>query len=293
MRVMAALPPLQQGVGAIHTIQILYTVSGFVVGFLVGMTGVGGGALMTPLLILLFGLHPSAAVGTDLLYAAATKSVGSAVHGYNRTVDWQVVRRLATGSVPMTLLTLIALSFFDVNGPATRQLIGAVLAFSLFLTAAILVFRKALIARYAATVGALPAHRIAMLTVVTGGILGVLVSISSVGAGAIGVTALILLYPKLPTARIVGSDIAHAVPLTLVAGIGHWFMGSIDWPIFGALVLGSIPGILIGSYAAVRIPETALRVVLAATLFVVATKLTFGLLPPSPNVVAVQVPGHH
>ena len=108
-----------------------------------------------------------------------------------------------------------------------------------------------------------------------------------------GATALILLYPKLPTARIVGSDIAHAVPLTLIAGIGHWFLGSIDWPIFTALILGSIPGILIGSYAAVRIPETALRVVLAVTLIVVATKLTFGLLPPSPNVVASQVPGRH
>jgi uncharacterized membrane protein YfcA len=257
------------------------------------MTGVGGGALMTPLLILLFGLHPATAVGTDLLYAAATKSVGSAVHGFNRTVDWRVVRRLATGSVPMTILTLAALSFLDVNGPTTRQLIGAVLAFALFLTAATLVFRNALIARYAANIGALPPGRIATLTVITGGILGVVVSISSVGAGAIGVTALILLYPKLPTARIVGSDIAHAVPLTLVAGLGHWFLGSIDWPIFGALILGSIPGILIGSYAAVRVPETALRVVLAATLIVVATKLTFGLLPPSPNVVAVQVPAHH
>jgi uncharacterized membrane protein YfcA len=293
LRELAAFGRSNKGIGAIHSIQILYSVSGFAVGFLVGITGVGGGSLMTPLLILLFGLHPATAVGTDLLYAAATKSVGSVVHGFNRTVDWRVVRRLATGSVPMTVLTLAALSVLDVNGPTTRQLIGAVLAFALFLTAATLVFRNALIARYAANIGALPASRIATLTVVTGGILGVLVSISSVGAGAIGVTALILLYPKLPTARIVGSDIAHAVPLTLVAGIGHWFLGSIDWPIFTALILGSIPGILIGSYAAVRIPETALRVVLAVTLIVVATKLTFGLLPPSPNVVAVQVPGRH
>jgi uncharacterized membrane protein YfcA len=293
LRELAAFGRSNKGIGAIHSIQILYSASGFAVGFLVGITGVGGGSLMTPLLILLFGLHPATAVGTDLLYAAATKSVGSVVHGFNRTVDWRVVRRLATGSVPMTVLTLAALSVLDVNGPTTRQLIGAVLAFALFLTAATLVFRNALIARYAANIGALPASRIATLTVVTGGILGVLVSISSVGAGAIGVTALILLYPKLPTARIVGSDIAHAVPLTLVAGIGHWFLGSIDWPIFTALILGSIPGILIGSYAAVRIPETALRVVLAVTLIVVATKLTFGLLPPSPNVVAVQVPGRH
>jgi hypothetical protein len=233
-------------------------------------------------------MHPAAAVGTDLLYAAATKSAGSVVHGLNRTVDWRVVRRLAAGSVPMTIVTIAALSYLDVNGPVTRQFIGAVLAFALLLTAATLVFRKAMVARYAARVGALPPEQIALLTVLIGGVLGILVSISSVGAGAIGVTALLLLYPKLPTARIVGSDIVHAVPLTLVAGIGHSFIGSIDWQIFAALILGSIPGILIGSYAAARVPETALRIVLAVTLVAVAMKLTFGLIPASTNVVAVQ-----
>ena len=113
-------------------------------------------------------------------------------------------------------------------------------------------------------------------------------SISSVGAGAIGVTALVLLYPKLPTARIVGSDIAHAVPLTLVAGIGHWFLGSIDFAVFTSLILGSVPGILLGSYAAVRVPDRALRLVLAVTLLVVATKLSFGLMAPPSDVVAVK-----
>ncbi len=275
---------------AIHSIDFLYTISGFAVGLLVGMTGVGGGALMTPLLILLFGINPAAAVGTDLFYAAVTKSAGGIVHGFNRTVDWRVVRRLATGSVPMTVVTTAALSLLDINGPATRQLIGAALAFTLFLTAATLVFRNAMTARYAARIGGLPEDRIALLTVVVGGVLGILVSISSVGAGAIGVTALVLLYPKLRTARIVGTDIVHAVPLALAAGIGHWFLGSIDWRIFLALILGSIPGILIGSYAAVRVPETALRIVLAVTLFAVATKLTFGLLPPGPNIVAAQSP---
>jgi uncharacterized membrane protein YfcA len=270
----------------------LYSLSGFAVGMLVGMTGVGGGSLMTPLLILLFGIHPAVAVGTDLLQAAATKTVGSLVHGFNRTIDWRIVRRLAAGSVPATVVTIIVLSRLDINGPVTQQLIGSVLAFALFLTAAILVFRKALVARYEARIGTLPENRIALLTVVVGSLLGVLVSISSVGAGAIGVTALVLLYPKLPTARIVGSDIAHAVPLTLVAGVGHWFLGSIDWQIFAALILGSIPGILIGSYAAIRVPEAALRIVLAVTLFAVAMKLTFGLLPPTANVVAVQSVAH-
>jgi uncharacterized protein len=276
----------------IAAFQPLYVFAGFAVGMLVGMTGIGGGSLMTPLLILLFGIHPAVAVGTDLLQAAATKTVGSLVHGFNRTIDWRIVRRLAAGSVPATVVTIIVLSRLDINGPVTQQLIGSVLAFALFLTAAILVFRKALVARYEARIGTLPENRIALLTVVVGSLLGVLVSISSVGAGAIGVTALVLLYPKLPTARIVGSDIAHAVPLTLVAGVGHWFLGSIDWQIFAALILGSIPGILIGSYAAIRVPEAALRIVLAVTLFAVAMKLTFGLLPPTANVVAVQSVAH-
>jgi uncharacterized membrane protein YfcA len=278
---------------AIHSIQFLYTISGFAVGLLVGLTGVGGGSLMTPLLILLFGMHPAAAVGTDLLYAAATKSAGSAVHGFNRTVDWRVVRRLAAGSVPTTIVSISVLSYLDINGPGARQLIGWVLAFALLLTAVTLIFRNRIVARYAPVMGALPPNRIAVLTVIVGGVLGVLVSISSVGAGAIGVTALVLLYPTLPTARIVGSDIVHAVPLTLVAGVGHWFLGSVDWQVFTALILGSVPGILIGSYAASRFPETALRVVLALTLLAVAAKLSFGLMPSSTNVVAVQTSAPH
>ena len=196
---------------AIHSIQFLYPISGFVVGLLVGLTGVGGGSLMTPLLILLFGIHPATAVGTDLLYAAATKSAGSVVHGLNRTVDWRLVWRLATGSVPMTIITIAALSYFDIRSEGVRQLIGAMLSFALLLTAITLVFRNRIVARYAPSLSALSPRRIALLTVVVGGVLGVLVSISSVGAGAIGVTALVLLYPNLPTARIVGSDIVHAV----------------------------------------------------------------------------------
>ncbi len=195
------------------------------VGLLVGLTGVGGGSLMTPLLILLFGIHPATAVGTDLLYAAATKTAGSAVHGFNRTIDWRVVRLLATGSVPATVVTILALSHLGINSPAARNLITVFLTIALFLTAATLVFREKIVARYAKRLTALQPNEVATLTISVGAILGVLVSITSVGAGAIGVTALILLYPNLPTARIVGSDIAHAVPLTLAAGIGHLFLG--------------------------------------------------------------------
>jgi len=274
---------------AIHAFQPIYAIAGFAVGMLVGMTGVGGGSLMTPVLILLFGIHPATAVGTDLLYAAVTKTAGSVVHGFNRTVDWAVVGRLAAGSVPMTVLTIVALSYVDINGAAARELIAGVLTVALFVTALTLIFRDKIVGRYAARIGSLAPKRIAAITVGVGAVLGVLVSFSSVGAGAIGVTALILLYPKLPTARIVGSDIAHAVPLTLVAGIGHWFLGSINLDVLASLLLGSVPGIVLGSYAAARIPEFALRIVLAAALVVVATKLSLGFFPTSTNVIAQTI----
>jgi uncharacterized protein len=257
----------------LNTLQPLYSMAGFGVGLLVGLTGVGGGSLMTPLLILLFGIHPATAVGTDLLYAAVTKTAGSAVHGFNGTIDWRVVRRLACGSVPMTVVTIMVLSHVGIDSPAARNLITVFLTLALFSTAATLIFREKIVAQYATRLGALQPQHVATLTILVGAALGVLVSITSVGAGALGVTALILLYPNLPTARIVGSDIAHAVPLTLAAGIGHWFLGSIDADVLVSLLVGSIPGILIGSYAAARIPEMALRLVLAATLIVVATKM--------------------
>jgi uncharacterized membrane protein YfcA len=276
---------------AVHSVSLLYTISGFGVGLLVGLTGVGGGSLMTPLLILLFGIHPTTAVGTDLLYAAVTKSAGSAVHGLNRTVDWRIVGRLASGSVPMTIVTIACLSYFDIKGDIAKHLIGAVLAVALLITAVTLILRNKIAGYYAPRMSTLPPGRIAALTILTGAILGVLVSISSVGAGAIGVTALVLLYPKVPIRQIIGSDIVHAVPLTLVAGIGHWLLGSVDWQIFIALIFGSIPGVLLGSYAAARFPERALRIVLAITLLAVATKLSFELIP-SPELVAAQTLHH-
>lgn len=241
------------------------------------MTGVGGGSLMTPLLILVFGVHPATAVGTDLLFAATTKIAGTWVHGLKRTVDWQLVRRLATGSLPATLACMFVLRYLDLKTAAASEVITAVLIVALFATAVILLFRKAIVSRYGHLIAGLSSARIEALTIGVGCVLGVMVTLSSVGAGAIGATALVLLYPTLPTARIVGSDIAHAVPLTLVAGVGHWFLGSTDLSLFVPLVAGSIPGILIGSYGASRIPEPAIRVVLAATLSVVATKLSFGL----------------
>ena len=253
----------------------LYSLSGFFVGMLVGFTGVGGGALMTPLLVLLFGIHPATAVGTDLLYASITKSAGTLVHGLSDTVDWPIARRLAFGSVPATALTLIFLAYFSQQTGEGAGLITTVLGVALILTAIALVFRKRILDFFATRVGEFEPGQAKALTIALGALLGVLVSLSSVGAGAIGVTVLLILYPRLPVAKIVGSDIAHAVPLTLIAGVGHWFLGSIDWALLGSLLVGSIPGITIGSYIGARVPDRVLRPILASTLAVVGGRLVF------------------
>src|SRR6266850_649729 len=273
----------------------LYVASGFGVGLLVGMTGVGGGSLMTPLLILLFGIHPSTALCTDLLYAAATKTGGSLVHGWSQSIHWPAVMRLASGSIPASVVTLLVLWQLELKGDSARSLVNLVLCFALILTATSLIFRKAIMDRYRRRMERLGASTTGYATVVVGVALGVLVSISSVGAGAVGVTALLLLYPRLPMASIVGSDIAHAVPLTLVAGIGHWALGSVDWALMGVLLIGSLPGIIIGSYCAVRVPETVLRLLLATVLIVIAGKLVFNelhLLSPA-SVAAVTGSAAH
>ncbi len=258
-----------------HLINPLYALSGLAVGLLVGLTGVGGGSLMTPLLVLLFHIHPTQAVGTDLLYAAFTKSVGTLVHNASHSVDWKIVFRLAYGSVPATVATLLALYEFGPESPHVVSLITFSLGIALLLTAISILFRHIILDSIARRFGD-PSDRNAMiLTITSGVVLGILVSISSVGAGALGVTVLILLYPKTPLVRIVGSDIAHAVPLTLLAGLGHWQMGDVNMVLLGQLLMGSIPGILIGSYLAPRMPERGLQPVLATVLFLVGGKLVF------------------
>jgi uncharacterized protein len=258
-----------------HVIRPLYLFSGLIIGALTGMTGTGGGALMTPALILLFGVHPVTAVGTDLLYASVTKASGTVVHAWNRTVDWRVVGWLAAGSIPATALTLLALYYLDVHGDTTQTLITKILGVALFLTAVSLVFRPQIAELYGRKMGTISPLLARNLTILTGALLGILVSISSIGAGAIGVTALILLYPEMPTLRIVGTGIAHSVPLTLIAGGGHWLLGSIDWQLLGSLLVGSIPGIIIGSAISARIPEIAVRTTLCATLIVICAKFWF------------------
>ena len=259
----------------LHLINPMYSLSGFAVGALVGFTGVGGGSLMTPLLVLMFGIHPATAVGTDLLYAGLTKVCGAVVHGRNKAVDWRVALQLAAGSVPAAALALWTLSHFGVDSKGTNGAITTTLGFALILTAVTLFFRKRLLKAAAGFLDRRSGREIAALTVALGAVLGVLVSISSVGAGAIGVTVLLMLYPRMPTVRIVGTDIAHAVPLTLIAGAGHWIIGSIDWVLLVSLLVGSLPGIAIGSHFANRVPDRVLRPLMAGTLALVGGKLVF------------------
>ena len=256
-----------------HAIAWPYAVSGLFVGVLVGLTGVGGGSLMTPLLVLLFGVNPTTAVGTDLLFACLTKSAGMALHSVRGNVDWRIVGRLATGSVPATALTVVLVSRRAHAASGHGDIVTTTLGIALILTAIGLVFRRQIVGRLAPFMENLGERTRLVLTVSLGGFVGVLVSLTSVGAGAIGVTVLLVLYPGLPTLRIVGSDIAHAVPLTLVAGAGHWFYGSVDFALLGSLLVGSIPGIAAGSLMASRVSDRVLRPLLATALAVVGVRL--------------------
>jgi len=251
-----------------------YIVSGFAVGLLVGLTGVGGGSLMTPLLTLLFGINPTVAVGTDLAFASITKSAGTLAHRIRNTVHWEIVKRLCIGALPAALLTTLALKYFGALEQHITQIIRYTIAFSVLLTAIAIIFRG----RMQAWITAHPERQLhgkkqVIAAVFAGAAIGTLVTVSSIGAGAVGATVLVMLYPHLKPAEIAGTDIAYAVPLTAIAAIGHWWLGSINWELLGMLLIGSVPGITIGSLAARAVPEKFLRGLLATTLTGVAAKL--------------------
>jgi uncharacterized protein len=254
--------------------EFAYSVAGFVVGAIVGLTGVGGGSLMTPLLVLGFGVAPVTAVGTDLLYAGITKCGGAASHAVKSQVDWRAAGWLAAGSVPGSILALLVLKALPPAGREGRLLVSVSLGFMLLVTAVALAYRRQ-IGAWAAAHAETPWLRRnrSMLAIGVGAFIGAAVSFSSVGAGAIGVTALILLFPTLATVRIVGTDIAHAVPITLVAGAGHAFLGNVDWAMLASLLAGSLPGILLGTHLATRLPERAVRHSLVAVLAFAGGKL--------------------
>jgi len=251
-----------------------FVASGFAVGLLVGMTGVGGGSLMTPLLTLLFGVSPAVAVGTDLAFASLTKGVGTFTHRLRGTVHWEIVRRLCLGALPAALLASYSLKHFGTLNKEIGQIIRYMIAGSVMLTVVAILFRRKMLAWINAhPERQLQGDKLVWATIISGAVLGTLVTISSIGAGAIGATLLVMLYPRLTPAEVAGTDIAYAVPLTAIAAIGHWWLGSIDWSLLLTLLVGSVPGITIGSYAARAVPERLLRGLLAFTLVAVAAKL--------------------
>jgi len=252
--------------------EIGYIIAGFFVGVLVGLTGVGGGSLMTPILLLIFHIKPAVAVGTDLLFASVTKSAGIFAHGKLGNIDWKMVKLLAFGSVPASIATIFLLKSMNVESTGAVAAIKFWLGVALIVTSAAVLLRNKLMT--IVNKGKwIPGAFVPPLTVLLGIILGALVTLTSVGAGALGVTALIMLYPKEKITTIVGSDIAHAVPLTLVAGLGHASLGTIDYALLGTLLIGSVPGIYLGSHLSSKVAEHWVRIALASILIYVGFKL--------------------
>ncbi len=259
-----------------HELPIVF--AGFFVGLIVGLTGVGGGSLMTPILIFFFGVKPYLAVGTDLLFAAVTKGGGTLNLARQRLVPWRVVGQLSAGSLPAALITLAVLRQMGPASAGVQSVMTHTLGIALLLTAAAMLFKAA---RGKQLPRNLPADQIDNATrahhwalpVLFGAVIGTLVTLTSVGAGAIGVSVLLLLFPRLPLPRIVAADIAYAVPLTLVAGLGHASLGSVDWPLLATLLVGSLPGIWLGTRLMRHTPERVVRSLLSLLLAYAGTKL--------------------
>ena len=256
--------------------EVANSVAGFLVGVVVGLTGVGGGALMTPILVLFFGYSPQTAIGTDLIFAAVTKTAGWLVHGLRGTIDWQVLRRMCCGSIPGAVITIVYL--FGHKSPVNRSGILVMLIGVAIILTAVGLFLKPLVQRaglihHPGTAASFEKYQI-VLTIAGGIVIGVLVSLTSIGAGALGATILIYLYPiRMKAAKLVGTDIAHAIPLALVAGAGHLFIGNVDFGLLYNLLFGSIPGIVIGSLISAKAPENLIRNALGAMLMVVGLKM--------------------
>jgi uncharacterized membrane protein YfcA len=256
-------------------LQSLFPVVGLVVGLVVGVTGVGGGSLMTPTLVFLFKVPLDIAIGTDLIFASLTKVAGVAAHGMRGNVNWQIVGRLAAGSLPASIATVIVMSQLKAHGKPLDSILLPLLGLSLVATAAAVMLRKRILGAGGRTfeISERTSNRLATLV---GIVLGVMVTLTSVGAGAIGVAALMLIYPKIRGAQVVGSDLAHAIPLVTVAGLGHLQLGNLDHRLLLGLLVGSIPGIYIGSTISSRLPEVMMRRILAGVLLVMGVSCIVG-----------------
>ena len=254
----------------------MLVVAGAGTGFLVGLTGVGGGALMTPLLLLLFGVAPLTAVGTDLWFAAITKLFATRIHHGHGLIDWQVVRRLWLGSLSASACTLLWMKFHPVDQSALT-LMKTAIATAVMVTALGIFFQKPLHAlgrKLRTTDGEHFKVWQPPLTVLAGAVLGVLVTLTSVGAGALGAVFLAYLYPlRLTPPRLIATDIVHAIPLAMFAGLGHLLMGNVNFGLLGNLLLGSIPAVMLGAMLSARLPHAVLRGTLALVLLVIGLKL--------------------
>jgi uncharacterized protein len=248
---------------------ISYPTVGFVVGVIVGLTGVGGGSLMTPLLVFVFHVSPLTAVGTDLLFAGLTKTVGVAAHSLRNQVEWWIVRRLLAGSLPAAVVSVYILSRLRAIGVSIETFLLPFLGIALLGTAVALVYMQRI--RHAFPQRGPQNGRVTRTsqTVLVGALLGVLVSFTSVGAGALGVAALMVLYPKIAPAKIVGTDLAHAIPLVTVAGLGHLELGNVNYLLLLSLLVGSLPGIWLGTTLSSKLPEIYMRKILVGVLFTV------------------------
>ena len=258
--------------------ELAFVFAGFFVGAIVGLTGVGGGSLMTPILIFFFGIKPYLAVGTDLLFAAFTKMGGTLKLARAKSIDWPVVLNLSAGSIPASLITLYLLHNMGATSIQVQKVMTLTLGAALLLTAAATLYKvlrgkiaPTTVAKGQEAAAARPRHW--SLPLLFGAVIGTLVTLTSVGAGAIGVTVLMILYPKLPLSRIVAADIAYAVPLTLVAGFGHASLGSVDWSMLACLLAGSLPGIWVGSHLMSKTPERVIRSLLSVLLAYAGLKL--------------------
>lgn len=255
---------------------LLYVLAGAGVGFAVGLTGVGGGSLMTPLLIM-FHFPPHIAIGTDLIYAAGTKASGVVAHARQATINWNIVLRLSAGSIPASLLTVYMLKNVFGSPENYQELLLTTLGFMLMVTAAVILIKPYLNRSVSISedqARGIKKHQ-AALTVLMGVFLGICVTLTSVGAGAFGAAILMTLYPRLSPVTIIGTDIAHAVPLTLIAGLGHMQLGNVDFVLLASLLVGSLPAIHFGSKLSKKMPSHILQPILASLLLIIGAKYAF------------------
>lgn len=256
-------------------IDVAYALAGALTGFVVGLTGVGGGALMTPILLIFFGVSPTTAIATDLWFAAITKLVGARVHHTNGNVDWQVAKRLWLGSLPMALLIVVIVSL-GAQVAKVDWLTKAIGIVVLITAIGLLVAPKLVAYARGRRIGQPEQFKAAQpaLTVMSGGVLGLCVALTSVGAGALGSVMLLYLYPlRMTPHRLVATDIVHAIPLAVVAGLGYLFAGMVDWWMLASLLVGSVPTVLLGSLLAGKIPGRAVQLALALVLMAAGVKV--------------------